>query len=154
MAAITISDWTKLGAAIRDARTSHGLTQNELAASAKVSRSWLAKVESGHRGAELEQILRLLAALDLGLFLQTPTERREFPTSNKSKSDGISSIDTLTRARDSESRKEASQTLLAAHREAASQRQNSWHAAQGASIVPLSALSFTSSPGSDPRNTP
>lgn len=154
MSAITISDWVKLGAAIRDVRTLHGLTQNELASSAKVSRSWLAKVESGHRGAEFEQILRLLSALGLGLFLQTPSDRREFPTSNKSKSDGMSSIDTPTRARDSKSRKEASHALLAAHREAASQRQNSWHAAQGALSSSSIGASVTSSPESDPRNAP
>lgn len=133
MSAITISDWSKLGAAIRDARTLHGLTQNELASSAKVSRSWLAKVESGHRGAEFEQILRLLSALGLGLLLQTESDGPESPTSNKSKSDGMGSIDTPTHARDSKSRKEASRALLAAHRQAASQRQEIWHAAQGAS---------------------
>lgn len=132
MAVITISDWAKLGAAIRDARTLHGLTQNELASSAKVSRSWLAKVESGHRGAEFEQILRVLSALGLGLFLQTPSDGRESPTSPEGRSDGMSSIDTPTRARDSKTRQAASHALLAAHREAASQRQNSWHAAQGA----------------------
>lgn len=133
MSAIAISDWAKLGAAIRDARTLHGLTQNELASSAKVSRSWLAKVESGHRGAELEQILRLLSALGLGLVLQTPSDPESLPASNKNKSDDASSLDMLTRARDSKSRKEASRALLAAHREAASRRQHSWHTAQGAS---------------------
>lgn len=132
MPTIAISDWVKLGAAIRDARTSHGLTQKELAISAKVSRSWLAKVESGHRGAELEQVLRLLSALGLGLFLQTASDRREFPTSNKSEQDGRSSIDTPNRARNSKSRQEASHALLCAHREATSQRQNSWRAGQEA----------------------
>lgn len=154
MSAITISDWAKLGAAIRDARTLHGLTQNELASSAKVSRSWLAKVESGHRGAELEQILRLLSALGLGLVLQTPSDRREsLPASNKNKSDDASSLDMLTRARDSKSRKEASRALLAAHREAASRRQHSWHTAQATLGSSLSALVAASSPESDLRNS-
>lgn len=132
MPMIAISDWVKLGAAIRDARTSHGLTQKELATRARVSRSWLAKVESGHRGAELEQVLRLLSALGLGLFLQTAPDRREFPTINESALDGMSSIDTPSRARDSKSRQEASHALLAAHREAASKRQSSWRAGQEA----------------------
>ncbi len=133
MSTITISDWTKLGAAIRDARTRHGLTQSELASSAKVSRSWLAKVESGHRGAELEQILRLLSALGLGLFLQAPSERGEpLAASNTNTWDDIGSLNTRTRARDSQTRTEASRALLAAHREAASRRRGSWHVAQEA----------------------
>jgi transcriptional regulator with XRE-family HTH domain len=131
MSAISISDWAKLGAAIRDARTLHGLTQNELAASAKVSRSWLAKVESGHRGAELEQILRLLSALGLGLFLQTPTGRSDSRSTGSGESDESNSWNTRTRARDSQSRKEASRALLAAHRKAASRRHDSWHIDQG-----------------------
>ena len=149
MSAITISDWVKLGAAIRDARTLRGLTQNELASSAKVSRSWLAKVESGHRGAELEQILRLLSAPGLGLFLQAPSDRGEsLPAGNRSMPDDMSSRDTPPRARDSRSRKEASRALLAAHREAASRRQDSWHSAQEPRGVRLSALSVASSPES------
>jgi transcriptional regulator with XRE-family HTH domain len=66
----TIAHWTQLGSAVRDARTGRGLSQHELARQAGVSRSWLARVESGHRGAELEQILRLLSALRLVLVLR------------------------------------------------------------------------------------
>lgn len=67
-----INDWTKLGSAIRDARTARNLTQHQLAEAAGVSRSWLARVESGHRGAELEQIFRLLNALGLSMMLHDP----------------------------------------------------------------------------------
>lgn len=131
MSAIMISDWAKLGAVIRDARAMQGLTQNELASNAKVSRSWVARVESGHRGAELEQILRLLSALGMSLVLKTSSDRQEpLPASNASKSDDRNSLVTPTRARDSKSRKEASRALLAAHREAASRRQDSWRTAQ------------------------
>lgn len=70
----TITDWTKLGGLLRDARRTQGLTQAELAARAGVARSWLARVEAGHRGAELEPMLRLLAALDLSLTLR-PTDQ-------------------------------------------------------------------------------
>jgi transcriptional regulator with XRE-family HTH domain len=67
---VTVTGWVKLGGLIRDARASQGLSQVELAARAGVSRSWLARVEAGHRGAELEPLLRLLAALDLSLTLR------------------------------------------------------------------------------------
>jgi transcriptional regulator with XRE-family HTH domain len=67
---IGISDWSKLGVTLKARRLELGLSQSELAARAGVSRSWLARVETGHRGAEFEQILRLLAALQLDLVLR------------------------------------------------------------------------------------
>ena len=60
-----LTGWPKLGALVRDTRLSQGLSQAALAARAGVARSWLTRVEAGHRGAELEPLLRLLAALDL-----------------------------------------------------------------------------------------
>ena len=87
MATIRVDHWTKLGATIRDARLAHDWSQQELAARAHVSRSWLARVEAGHRGTELEPLLRLLEALGLTLHLdagdagssppQPSTRRRE-----------------------------------------------------------------------------
>jgi transcriptional regulator with XRE-family HTH domain len=68
---ITIADWNKFGATIKAERTRLALSQHDLAARASVSRSWLAKLESGHRGAEFEQILRLLEALGLSLVLRS-----------------------------------------------------------------------------------
>ncbi len=64
-----ITHWSKLGATVKDSRQALGLTQNQLAERAQVSRSWLARVEAGHRGAELEPLLRLLNALGLKLSL-------------------------------------------------------------------------------------
>lgn len=55
----TIPDWTKLGGLLRDAR------------------SWLARVEAGHRGAELEPLLRLVAALDLSLTLRPAVQAQQ-----------------------------------------------------------------------------
>ncbi|WP_435113407.1 helix-turn-helix domain-containing protein [Nocardiopsis synnemataformans] len=66
----TLTGWSKLGGLVRDTRLSKGLSQAALAARANVARSWLARVEAGHRGAELEPLLRLLAALDLTLTLR------------------------------------------------------------------------------------
>lgn len=73
-----ITGWTKLGGLVRDTRLARGLSQANLATRAGVARSWLARVEAGHRGAELEQLFRLLDALDLTLTLhdsERPTDR-------------------------------------------------------------------------------
>ncbi|WP_233570933.1 helix-turn-helix domain-containing protein [Nocardiopsis sp. Huas11] len=72
----TLTGWSKLGGLVRDARMSKGLSQAALAARANVARSWLARVEAGHRGAELEPLLRLLAALDLTLTLRSNAEEQ------------------------------------------------------------------------------
>ena len=60
-----IARWTDLGWAIREARLAQGLSQHRLAALAGVSRAWLARVETGHRKAELELLMRTLEALGL-----------------------------------------------------------------------------------------
>lgn len=70
----TITSWTKLGGLLRDARKAQGLTQAELAERAGVARSWLARVEAGHRGAEFETLLRLLDALGMNLTLTPPAQ--------------------------------------------------------------------------------
>jgi y4mF family transcriptional regulator len=67
MADTVLSDWTKLGALVRTARNERGWTQVEMAQRAGVSRAWIARLESGHRRAEFESILRLFTALDLRL---------------------------------------------------------------------------------------
>jgi transcriptional regulator with XRE-family HTH domain len=67
---IGIGDWSKLGVTLKARRLTLGLSQSEIATRARVARSWLAKVEGGHRGAEFEQILRLLAALQFDLVLR------------------------------------------------------------------------------------
>lgn len=71
MADIDITDWTKLGSVIRSARQNAGMTQHQLAEKSGTARSWIARIEAGHRKAELEQILRLLDALDLRMRLHS-----------------------------------------------------------------------------------
>jgi len=68
-----IGDWRKLGAVLRQARLEHRLSQQALAERAGVSRAWLARVEAGHRKAELEPLLKLLDALDLSMAVQPKT---------------------------------------------------------------------------------
>ena len=65
-----ISDWNTLAALVKDARSNRGWSQMELAERANVSRAWIAKLERGHRGAELEQILRLFHALQMNIIAQ------------------------------------------------------------------------------------
>lgn len=73
----SITTWTKLGAAVRDARVARGMTQSETATKAGVARSWLARVEAGHRGAELESLLKLFASLDLEMALRPARSRSD-----------------------------------------------------------------------------
>ncbi|GAA1705994.1 hypothetical protein GCM10009745_62300 [Kribbella yunnanensis] len=56
-----------LGAAVRDARRRQGLTQQELARRAGVSREWLVRLEKGHARLELQLVLNTLAAVGLVL---------------------------------------------------------------------------------------
>ena len=54
-----------LGNLVREARLAAGLTQEQLAKRAGSSRLWVNQVESGHPGASLGKVLKLLTALDL-----------------------------------------------------------------------------------------
>lgn len=54
-----------MGLAIRDGRDKMGLTQEALASKAGVSRSWLAKVETGKASFDFRKVLLVMAALDM-----------------------------------------------------------------------------------------
>ncbi len=54
-----------LGAAVREARQRVGLTQEEAAHKAAVSRRWLIDLERGHSNAQLGKVLHTMAALGL-----------------------------------------------------------------------------------------
>ena len=54
-----------LAAVVRGRRQALGLTQQDLAARANVSRQWISAFERGRPGSELQLILRLLEALEL-----------------------------------------------------------------------------------------
>lgn len=114
MGDITIADWNKLGATIKAERARLALSQHELAARAGVSRSWLAKLEAGHRGAEFEQILRLLEALGLSLVLRSDTTTQQEDSSMVAPA----GLDT-----------KAMQTLMDKHQRSAESRRRAWSAA-------------------------
>ncbi|WP_246117376.1 helix-turn-helix domain-containing protein [Cellulomonas composti] len=61
-----------VGAVLREARESAGLTQVELAQRARVSREWLVNVESGRARAEMPRVLDVL--FELGLVLEVQRE--------------------------------------------------------------------------------
>ena len=64
----------QFGQEVRRLRESAGFTQAQLAEQAGVSRRWIGRLERGHTGAELDNIMRLTRALDLSLtFEELPT---------------------------------------------------------------------------------
>ena len=65
-----IPDARQLGAAIRAERRRRGMTQAALAERAGVSRAWLARFETGHPAAQVEQLFLVLRAFGLGLTLE------------------------------------------------------------------------------------
>lgn len=65
-----VTSWTKLGRVVRDERLRQAISQQQLADRAGVARSWLARVEAGHRGAALEPLLRLLDVLGIDMTLR------------------------------------------------------------------------------------
>jgi len=71
-----VAGWQRFGTAIRDARRAADLTQRELSERAGVSRAWLARVEAGHRRAELELVFSVLSALGLTMSLRPARRSR------------------------------------------------------------------------------
>ena len=59
-----------LGAAVRDARKSRGMSQAQLAECAKVTREWVGRLEKGSPRLEIEKVLR--AILTVGITIETP----------------------------------------------------------------------------------
>jgi HTH-type transcriptional regulator/antitoxin HipB len=69
-----------VGATVRAARETQGLTQANLAAMANVSRRWLIAIEQGeHHRAELDRVLRVLAALNLEVGITASGRDRSTP---------------------------------------------------------------------------
>lgn len=65
-----LTNFRDLGAAVRHSRRDAGLSQQELADRARVSRQWLSRLESGKSPAsELQKVLDLFTALGLAIEL-------------------------------------------------------------------------------------
>jgi len=64
-----------VGLLVRDYRRGKGLSQNELASRAGVSRRWLANLETGKSTVEIGLVLKTLEALGLVLDVSPPRSR-------------------------------------------------------------------------------
>lgn len=62
----------QFGFEVRRLRKAASLSQAQLAEQAGVSRRWLGRLERGHTGAELDNIMRLVRALGLALRFTDP----------------------------------------------------------------------------------
>lgn len=69
---MSITQARQLGAAVRAERVRREVTQHRLAQDSGVSRAWLARFETGHPTASIEQVLRVLNALGLAIELAPP----------------------------------------------------------------------------------
>ena len=65
----TMSD---LGALVRSARTSRGMTQAELAAELRVGRDWVVRLEKGHPRLEAQRVLDALRIVGVSLEATVP----------------------------------------------------------------------------------
>jgi y4mF family transcriptional regulator len=63
--------------AVRGRRTDLGMSQDELASRAGVSRKWVVEFESGKPSAEFALVIRVLDALGLVIELGPPNEPRD-----------------------------------------------------------------------------
>lgn len=77
-----VADVSSLGAAVREARRSKGLTQAQLAERAEVSRQFVLNLEKGNSTrAELGRVLAVLRALDQAvLFVDTSDNTQSRPS--------------------------------------------------------------------------
>ncbi|TWT21505.1 helix-turn-helix transcriptional regulator [Luteimonas marina] len=66
---MVLADPGTLGAAVRQARKTHGLTQAELAGLAGTGPRFISELERGKASAELGKVLDVLAVLGLHLLL-------------------------------------------------------------------------------------
>jgi HTH-type transcriptional regulator / antitoxin HipB len=78
----TIGSIHDLAAIVRGRRLALGLSQQELAARAKVSRQWISAFEQGRRGSELHLVVSLLEALDLRLTVEVDDAEAASPATD------------------------------------------------------------------------
>jgi y4mF family transcriptional regulator len=72
--ALTVSDPSALGRAVRDARRALGLKQRDLSLSAGVGVRFLVDIEKGKPTAQIGKIMQVLAALGITVELSLPAD--------------------------------------------------------------------------------
>ena len=65
-----------IGAAIKQARLQHGMTQVDLAHKLQVAQARISEIERGSPGVAIGTILRMLAALDASLVIKQHSSHR------------------------------------------------------------------------------
>lgn len=65
-----------IGAAIKQARIQHGMTQVDLAHKLQVAQARISEIERGSPGVAIGTILRMLAALDASLVIKQHSSHR------------------------------------------------------------------------------
>jgi|GEM_PF-484608 len=81
---------TEIGGLIQQRRTDLGLTQAQVARSAKVSRDWIISIENGRRlTVDFERLLRTLDVLDLSIEI-TATAREDQSDADRAVLDRLS----------------------------------------------------------------
>lgn len=66
-----ISESRRLGRALGEERRRQGLTRNDVAAQARVSRGWMVGLEAGRGTAQMDTVFRVITALGLTMTLAT-----------------------------------------------------------------------------------
>lgn len=80
MPPVPITSVAELAASVRDARTSAGITQEELAAKIGVSRPWISQFERGCTpNAGIDRILAMINVLGIRLSVEGPTASAPSP---------------------------------------------------------------------------
>lgn len=72
--AARILDSVQLGRLVRQSRRAQGLTQDELALAAGLSRRFVIELEGGKATCQLGKVLHLLRILGVAVFLEPPPE--------------------------------------------------------------------------------
>jgi ribosome-binding protein aMBF1 (putative translation factor) len=70
---------TRIGAALRAARESYGLTTREAAQFCQLSHSYIVELESGRRNASIDSLVRVASVYGLTLDLVPDPDRRNQP---------------------------------------------------------------------------
>lgn len=75
-----------LGAQVRSARRTQGMTQADLASRLGVSRDWVVRLEQGHPRLEAQRVLDALSVLGLSLDVRASGTRRTAVTKKSARS--------------------------------------------------------------------
>jgi transcriptional regulator with XRE-family HTH domain len=91
------TQYQNLGRAIRLARRSAGLTQNELAARTKITINYLSLIENGHRDVSMRQLRSIAKSLNLPLWVIIFLSESPADISDEHTSEQLADLQSLVR---------------------------------------------------------